>query len=577
MHLLRVQALVRRHGCDDSHPVDEFAMRRRPSLFVVGLSVTAGFMLATIWVFESRSVSTIRPNMGHVHNSDSSSSRALGQPGHNMKSSNQSQQAEGAATATASHREMSEGRTRKLVEIVRRADESIEALEKKLGVLEGNFDKREAGVTHEGQQDERGRRERGVNEAVNSNSEPLRMQVHSPPSVLQVQSQSERGVDSVLSQNKSRHAGYGQREVPKLCQRVPTVQDFFPAADYKYPVLSERKLIVIVTTMRSGSSFFGTMLDQSDETLYIFEPFWYLEFVYRKREYWDDLKVELLRSMSTCRFDKGIAKDVIGLISRSFKFARSYSNALIEPPLCPDNCTTSCPPIDVELLNRVCLSKRAVVIKTIRLYDMAILEKVHEDSIATDPEFSGTQPAQLQIIHLVRDPRGTMNSRLSLRGELERHYIVRHPDHNIRHLDHNIRHLPPFHDVVASDAEALCDETMSHINLASQDPDWLHGRYRRVLFEDLAKHTYEEMIKLLISYQLIVTDKLRKWIQWNTQASSPGGYAYGTRRKSVAVPQKWRVMLDRSDKKQFVNIIEQKCHAMMRTLGYIPVFPDNKQ
>jgi hypothetical protein len=360
-----------------------------------------------------------------------------------------------------------------------------------------------------------------------------------------------------------------KKYVRKLCMKSPTLEDFTSDLDRKYPVQTDRKLIVIVTAMRSGSSFFGTMFDQSDEIFYIYEPFWYLEHALAPKQ-WNSLKIDLLKSISVCQFNHFAARTLIGLISTSFIFDRSHSQTLIDPPLCPANCSKNCPPIDVKLLNRICLSKKAIVIKTIRISDMKILEHVQEDVIANDSMYSGNRPAQLQVVHLVRDPRGVMYSRMQIKGQVERDYKRSHPEVRAKNMK-----LPSMNTIIASEARTLCGQTMNHIKLSSQEPSWLNGCYIRVRFEDLARDTYNEMAKLLSVYNLKITDSLRKWIQWNTRATSPGGYTFGTRRKSADVPQKWREMLNDVRTKRFVQIIEEKCSTMMKTLGYIPEFHSN--
>ena len=35
-----------------------------------------------------------------------------------------------------------------------------------------------------------------------------------------------------------------------------------------------RTLVIVVTNMRSGSTFVGKMFDQNERVLYVFEPFW---------------------------------------------------------------------------------------------------------------------------------------------------------------------------------------------------------------------------------------------------------------------------------------------------------------
>ena len=526
---------------------DDLTMRRRSAVSVLSIFLGVFFTLGTVWLL-------LCGNEIDKHVDTSSYSRPTTRIAAGRKASSRLAEGSDSDSIVASHRNVLDDQGTQLTDLfVRKANASVQELEKRIGKLQGLFDKYNRGLEKTGVGDKVYSDGNGVNGGHAEQGQS--------PGVNKLLAQSERLERLALIQHNRK------KKVPENCRRSPTLEDFTPNLDRKYPVQTDRKLIVVVTTMRSGSSFFGTMFDQSDEILYIFEPFWYLEYAYYPRN-WNSLKIELLKSFSVCRFDRFVARTFIKLVSTSFKFARSYSKTLIDPPLCPADCSRNCPPIDVELMNRVCLSKKAIVIKTIRIPDMKLLEHVREDVIANDSSYSGNQPAQLQIIHLVRDPRGIMHSRLKIQGQVEKDYKRTHPDIRAKK-----KKMPPMSEIVASEAEALCVQTMAHIKLSSQVPGWLHGRYIRIRFEDLARDTYNEMAKLLTLYKLNITDSLRKWIQWNTQGTSPGGYAFGTRRKSADVPQKWREMLGHLRSKQYVQLIEERCSTMMKTLGYIPEFP----
>jgi hypothetical protein len=65
------------------------------------------------------------------------------------------------------------------------------------------------------------------------------------------------------------------------------------------------KLVVLITAFRSGSSFVGEMFAESDELMYLFEPFYLLQKLFpdMERSLYDEMKIDLLKSMLTCRFD----------------------------------------------------------------------------------------------------------------------------------------------------------------------------------------------------------------------------------------------------------------------------------
>jgi hypothetical protein len=169
-------------------------------------------------------------------------------------------------------------------------------------------------------------------------------------------------------------------------------------------VSGKRKVVVLVTSMRSGSSFVGKMFAESDELMYFFEPFFLLEklFPQKERSFYDEMKIDLLKSMLTCRFDSSkLGFLSIQLTGQGTPHIRSSSPISIKPPICPKGCPpASCPPLDVALVNRVYQSLKFQMIKTIQVFDLNILKSAL-DSV------KGTQDAaDLHVLHLVHDPEG---------------------------------------------------------------------------------------------------------------------------------------------------------------------------
>ena len=328
-------------------------------------------------------------------------------------------------------------------------------------------------------------------------------------------------------------------------------------------ISTNRKLIILLTTMRSGSTFFASMFDQSDETLLIFEPFFLLESFGSgvKTNYTfvntDEMKLEILLSIATCRFDIGPMAEIMRVQSQSKPTPRKFSRTLVEPPLCPNDVPPrECPPINCQMLNRVCLSKTATVIKLIRMYDINLLKKFQEKLESDDKT---RMPAEWHVIHLVRDPRGTMNSRIAFGHEVLQ----------IRYQSfHNDSHYRSMEELVRADARKMCNEMLSHIQVASKESDWIRGHYMRVRFEDVAMNASLHMERLFGLYGLEVTGKLRQWIHENTNGRGADGYMYGTVRKSELVPMKWKRMLEKDETRKLLEVVETECKEVMSMLQY---------
>lgn len=357
-----------------------------------------------------------------------------------------------------------------------------------------------------------------------------------------------------------------QKRVDTQCYvfKRQSPDDMLQPVDLQFKPVSnvKRKVVVLLTTMRAGSSFVGKMFAESEELMYFFEPFFLLEklFPWRPWAFYDSMKTELLQSMLTCRFDSSIVSfRSIEAVSRGRPFPRDWSPTFVQPPFCPEGCQLSdCPPLDVSLVNKACLSKKVLMIKAIRVSDLNLLQSVVERVQNMD------NAAELHVLHLVRDPRGTIHSRLKIRSLMERLYRYTHLDH--------LGEIPSLEEQVATNAEWLCGETLNQMTVAAQQPEWLRGRYLRVRFEDVANDAHGEMNKLYEHYGLKSSKTLYSWIEQYTKGVTPHGQVYGTWRKSEAVPFKWREMLKTTRATSLVKIVEEKCEKMMRKLGYIPEF-----
>ncbi|CAH1251506.1 CHST1 [Branchiostoma lanceolatum] len=175
--------------------------------------------------------------------------------------------------------------------------------------------------------------------------------------------------------------------------------------------LSERKrtAVIVMTSMRSGSTFVGEIFNQHPEAFYIFEPIWALENHKDKTYNSPKFQFEWLRSLSDCRME-GVQDILKFYLTAKGLGVMATCNAV--DGLCAKyrNYTSKWPgrcPIPEETMAKVvgnaCQSKRFTAIKTIRLEDTEPLQKIAEDG-----------GINLKVIQLVRDPRGVIASRLAL-------------------------------------------------------------------------------------------------------------------------------------------------------------------
>ena len=168
-------------------------------------------------------------------------------------------------------------------------------------------------------------------------------------------------------------------------------------------VTEKRKIVVIATFMRSGSTFLGEFFNVHRDCFYQFEPL-HAEAKYDGQKL---TKYDFLKTRFDCKFEdmydrsKTWSSQNLNVIDTRGNFIfRRKSRRLCKPPFCRSDhshsiidCSGYCGDVNPMLASKVC-SKLTPVIKTIRLTQFDILNRFNIDG-TYDPKF----------IFLVRDPR----------------------------------------------------------------------------------------------------------------------------------------------------------------------------
>ena len=160
--------------------------------------------------------------------------------------------------------------------------------------------------------------------------------------------------------------------------------------------------VLVLTTWRSGSTFLGDLLNHYKGTFYYFEPLHY----YSKSKNNPSLKnpvqneTDFLKSLYHCQFDENnlgflhhVSKSDNKFLfkNHNFRLWNSCEHLLPNDMMC----------LMPEYLNKVCPKFPIKLIKTVRLQMRNIEELITDATLG------------LKVIFLVRDPRGTYNSRSS--------------------------------------------------------------------------------------------------------------------------------------------------------------------
>ncbi|XP_078704031.1 carbohydrate sulfotransferase 3-like [Branchiostoma floridae x Branchiostoma belcheri] len=307
-----------------------------------------------------------------------------------------------------------------------------------------------------------------------------------------------------------------------------------------------RTAVLIVTQMRSGSSFVGELFNQHPDVFYVYEPLWALKNHPDKTHNVSEAEqLKLLQGILTCDFKNLVdlmpfylnnktfgaptKSKVILKLCRSFKKLRANDS---RPGL-------RCPiPAELlaEVLGRACRARRFTVIKTIRLTKISVLQPITEQN-----------DLDLRVLHLVRDPRATIASRLALRHHRKDNVTTFFDD-----------------DIDDSEVDGLCDSILRNVHLKNVTASRFNERYTLLRFEDVAAAPVEKMRKLYQSLGVPLHKAVYRWVRRNTNASDPARAPFSTRRRSKDRTGGWRLALSFAQ----VKFIQDKCRQTLSLLGY---------
>ncbi|XP_072013668.1 carbohydrate sulfotransferase 1-like [Amphiura filiformis] len=290
--------------------------------------------------------------------------------------------------------------------------------------------------------------------------------------------------------------------------------------------------VIIVTQMRSGSSFTGELFNQNDDFFYLFEPLSGLAPMIFGNITTENIHTYIERPLSNliqCNY-----KDIPGVWWNSTGITALHqcanSRQIQASPLCKlrkpmkNYVPLSKNENPIHILENLCHSKKHGALKVIKLTNINYLENIFKN-VSMD----------VKIIHLVRDPRGTFNSRNQLCYKNQK--LCRNVSYSCERLERNT-------------------------NIWLDTPMWLQNKYMLIRYEDLAMEPliYAEKIYNYLNIQL--PNSVRDWINGHTQSNY--GNEWSHTRNSSQVATRWRNELRLSS----VMDIQSRCQLVMNRLGY---------
>ncbi|KAG7333327.1 hypothetical protein KOW79_003462 [Hemibagrus wyckioides] len=330
-------------------------------------------------------------------------------------------------------------------------------------------------------------------------------------------------------------------------------------------IVPARKHILLFTQTRSGSSFAGQLFNQHPDIFYMFEPLYHVQqTLYNYKNHLGKpfnrvvqvVNRDLLFNLYTCdlHFLEGyIHPEPKNHLTVSL-FRQSSSQALCTPPVCqnskkeimkaqPDEgwCQKYCRILNLTLASMACQSRSHVSIKTVRIPLISHLRLLTED-----PRLD------LRIVHLVRDPRAIMASRITTFPA----------EFSAWKIWNATGKQPPSMDL--TEITKICQDMEDSVNTGPKKPAWLHGRYLLVRYEDLALNPEAKAKEIYRFLDVYIGDKVLNWISQNTNDTSTTKAKYSTKRDSKTAIENWRLSLNFD----IVETMQKLCKNTLDLLGY---------
>lgn len=286
--------------------------------------------------------------------------------------------------------------------------------------------------------------------------------------------------------------------------------------------------IIILTYFRSGSSFFGDLLQQNWKTFYHFEPLHSM--TYNRRIGDDSIQkaFDLFNGVFNCNFTE--LKDYMQWVKQphcQFLFAHN----LFLRVTCHSNPKTCFNP---TFVNAVCHRAPVHVMKLTRLH-MRHLQTYLEEN----PHMN------IKVVYLTRDPRGIVSSRWSLDW---------------------------CNGTECSDTNVLCHEMSEDLKIFDELQKQNPSNFIKVRYEDVSLNPETESRKLFKFLKLPFSTSVQRFLKTHTVGRrTDDNNPYSTRRNTTAMANSWR---ERFTYKQVVDV-QNICESVLKDLNYsIIITPD---
>ncbi|XP_063615223.1 carbohydrate sulfotransferase 3-like [Penaeus indicus] len=282
-------------------------------------------------------------------------------------------------------------------------------------------------------------------------------------------------------------------------------------------------VIMLGSTARSGTSLLGELLSQQKNALYLFEPELFVR-QHSGQKVTQELGMKHMKDMIYCRFDETFI---------TFLHRRSSPFNIFRHPVTKTNCRNWDSCLTIPKLTEACRAEPTRIMKVIRLR-MAWMRELLDD-----PKYD------VRVVHLVRDPRGSLYSM----AKLHLHKLM--PEY----------HCPLIYDDLVSAPKLMAEYPGRVISVTYEqfclDPVDTATRVWRILSGD-------ERASLPVMWSEYIAKHVHR-------TSTKRIAAYGTFRNSAEQYQSWRDNIT----EDALTKIEEHCQPSLELLGY-NIFGDIK-
>lgn len=277
---------------------------------------------------------------------------------------------------------------------------------------------------------------------------------------------------------------------------------------------------IIITTWRSGSTFLGDVLNSHPGNFYHYEPLLDYDIIQIRGAPLASAALQTLRDLLHCNYSSldhylEYGQDHNWLFTHN---TRLWERCIIHPQLCwlPQFLSPMCSLFPFQSMKVVRLRLRLT------------------EELLADPNLN------VRVVLLVRDPRGTMQSRR------HRDWCPGKPD--------------------CWDPSRLCADLTSDYSAALRLSEKFPHTFRAVRYEDLSLEPYEGVKQLFKFFGLDFHPQVRQFLDTHTKTNAGG--VSSTFRNSKAAPFHWRQDLSHRE----VRAIQRACRPAMAVWGYLPAY-----